>query len=64
MDGQNVRNSLGKARILVPKLELENSSSVKRSHPKSRVYPPMDGQNVRNSIGKARILVPELEFEN
>ena len=47
----------------MPRLELENSGSVKRSYPKPRVYPPTDGQNVRNSIGKARILVPRLEVE-
>ena len=64
IDGQNVRNSIGKAKILVPRLELENSASVKRSYPKPRVYPPTDGQNVRNSKGKARILVPRLELEN
>ena len=64
MDGKNVKNSLGKARILVRRLELENSASVKRSYPKPGVYPPMDGQNVRNSFGKARILVPRLELEN
>ena len=63
-DGQNARNSIRKARILMPRLELENPTFVKRSYPKPRVYPPMDGQNVRNSIGKARILVPRLELEN
>ena len=56
MDGRNVRNSIGKARILMPRLELENSRLVRRSHPKLRVYPPMDDQNVRISLGKARNL--------
>ena len=64
MDGQNVRNSLRKARILMPRLELEISTVVKRGHPKPRVYPPMDGQNVRNSLGKAKILEPMLGWEN
>ena len=31
MDAQNVRTSIGKARILVPRLELENSASVKQA---------------------------------
>ncbi len=53
MDGQTVRNSLGKAKILVPRLELENSGSVKRSHPKSRVYPPYGWPKCKEFLGKS-----------
>ena len=65
MHGQpTVRKSPGKVKILVPRLELENSASVKRSYPKPRVYSLLNGQKVKKSFGKIRILLPRLESEN